>query len=71
MESCWKQSPEDRPTFFEINRNLRDNYISMLDLSEVPIAIESTDTFETEGTLIVEEEAAVRVEEDNSLSSSC
>ena len=57
MEGCWKQSPEDRPTFAEINRNPRglieqnnsDNYISMLDLSEVPT--ETTDTLETEGTL--------------------
>ena len=57
MEGCRKQSPEDRPTFAEINRNRRgligqnnsDNYISMLDLSEVPT--KSTDTLETEGTL--------------------
>ena len=73
MERCWRQSPEERPTFSEINRKLSglieqsdsDNYISVLELSEVPT--ESVDSLEKEGT---EEKAAVR-EQVNTLSSSC
>ena len=67
MESCWRLSPDDRPTFSEINGKLfglveqssSHDYISMLEPSEVPT--DSVDTLDTEGTETVEEVAvAVR-----------
>lgn len=77
MANCWKQCPEDRPTFCETNRKLSDlieqnnneSYISMLEQCEVPI--ESTE--EMEETLNVEEKAAVtlRIETEGSITSSC
>ena len=45
MKNCWKQDPEDRPTFSEIHQTLStlmeekssDNYISMTGIDLCPI----------------------------------